>query len=213
MPTPNSNSGSTAAPAAQPPASSPAPADTPPSSPTSGSSTPAATSPPAPQTFSGTWFQEADPQILVHWTISPTPPSLSSAPSEPSSSSPSYQAQVRIYQQIFDTALPSPPFRGLVVPFSVSDPTVGPTPYLQGSLVLTQNPPALEVVNLKFPGFQTQSLTLFPIPSPSQGSGTESSNPSAIPASSGDDAAPATSSSSTSQSTSTESSEEGNSGA
>jgi hypothetical protein len=104
----------------------------------------------------------------LQWTVSPAPASGSAGPSV---DSPSYIAEVRIYQQIFDTQFPNPPFQGPVVPFSVSNPALGPAPYLQGSFVLTQTP-SLEVVNLRFPGFQTSNHILFPSASTDPGTGS-----------------------------------------
>ena len=152
MSTQNSNPGSPAEPADQPPATSPPQG-----------STPAVPSPPAPQTFSGTWFQQDDPQILIQWSLQPAQAPGSSSTPDPSSGS-TYTAQVRIYQLIFDTVFPSPRQTGPVVPFSVTDPAVGTTPYLQGSFMLLPAVPSLEVMNLRFPGFQPQNITLFSPP-------------------------------------------------
>jgi hypothetical protein len=151
MPPQTINPGNPAPASTAPSAAQPAQAGAPPSV----ASTPANPNPPAPQPLSGTWFQEDDPRILIQWSLTEA-----STPGNPS-----YTAQVRIYQQIFDTEFPAPPFRGPVVPFSVADPSVGTAPFLQGSLALSPtNPPILEVVNLRFPGFSPQSLTLFPSP-------------------------------------------------
>jgi hypothetical protein len=161
-------------------------------------STPPTTNPPAPQTFSGTWFQEVDPQILIHWTLTQAPAPTSSSSTDPSSPSPTSQAQVRIYQLLFDAEFPKPPLQGPVVPFSVTNPNTGITPYLQGSFVLTPtNPPSLEVVNLRFPGFSPQSLVLYPAPPISLGSSVPSTP--AAPAAGGGTPASGTGQAGTSQ--------------
>jgi hypothetical protein len=174
MSTQSNNPGPTAGAAAQPPVTPPA---QPAPQPASGGS-PA----PVPKKLSGTWLQAEDPQILFSWNLEQekdqVPPSASS---DPGSGTPSYKARVRIYQQIFDTEFPAPPRRGPVVPFSVTDPSVGTAPYLQGSFVLWQNPLSLEVVNLRFPGFQSQTLTLYPDPSTGPGPGTEGGDTAASP--------------------------------
>lgn len=177
MPTP-SNSGNPASPAPQP-ATAPSSQEGTPAA--GGTSTPTATNPPVPQTFSGTWFQQEDPQTLIQWTLKPAQDPSPSSPPDPGSGSPSYTAQVRIYQLIFDTAFPNPPLRGFVVPFSVTDPSVGTAPYLQGSFMLSQTtPPSLQVLNLRFPGFPSQNLTLYPDSSTDPGSsGAPETSPSA----------------------------------
>lgn len=102
---------------------------------------------------SGIWFREEDPQILIQWSVQEEPHVF------PETGCPSHKAQVRIYQEIFGTELPATHLRSSV-PFSVTNPATGPSPYLQGSLVFSQFPPRLEVVNLRFPGFQAQHLSL-----------------------------------------------------
>lgn len=193
MPTP-SNSGNPADdPATQPAAAPPSQGSTS----TAGDPT-TPPNPPAPQAFSGTWFREDDPQILIQWAVKQAQDPTSSSTPEPGSGSPTYKAQVRIYQMIFDTSFPNPPLRGFVVPFSVADPSVGTAPYLQGSFVLSQTtPPCLEVMNLRFPGFPAQNLTLYPSPPTRLGAG-EPSAP-AGPAAGGNAAASATSASGTAQ--------------
>jgi hypothetical protein len=150
MSTQQNNPGTPAEPATQLPDAAP-----------SQEGTPATANPPAPQTFSGTWFQEDDPQTLIQWSLQPAQAPGPPSPSDPGSSSPTYKAHVRIYQLIFDTVFPSPPQRGSVVPFSVADPAVGTAPFLQGSFALSQSPLGLAVMNLRFPGFQAQNLTLY----------------------------------------------------
>lgn len=162
---------------------SPEPATQPPAAPPPQGSTPAVTTPPAPQTFSGTWFQQDDPQILIQWSLQPAQAPGSSSTPDPSSGS-TYTAQVRIYQLIFDTVFPSPRQTGPVVPFSVTDPAVGTTPYLQGSFMLLPAVPSLEVMNLRFPGFQPQNITLF---SPPAGPSSSGSTPPAAEAPAADD--------------------------
>jgi len=151
------------------------------------------TNPPPPQVLSGTWFEEEYPQFLIQWTLNPPTPGPPLTP---------YTAQVGIYQLIFDTVIPSPlpvpasftdpnsipssPTDPASVPFSLTDSASGMTPYLQGSLALSQSP-SLEVVNLQFPGFQAPLISLVAPPSPGK-TGTGSS-PSAGPVAGGSTAA------------------------
>jgi hypothetical protein len=133
------------------------------------------TNPPLPQVLSGTWFEEEYPQFLMQWILNPPTPGPPPTP---------YTAQVGVYQLIFNTVIPSPlpapaAPSGLTdpdavqpsatdpasVPFSLTDPAYGTTPYLQGSLVLSQSP-SLEVVNLQFPGFQAPLIFLVAPPAP-----------------------------------------------
>jgi hypothetical protein len=172
MSTQMNNPANPADPATQAPVAAPSQLGAEPSQ-AGGPPTPAATDPPALETFSSSWFQEEDPQILIQWSLQPAPGSSSSG-----SDDPMYAAQVRIYQLIFDTTLPGSPQRGSAVPFSVTDPSVGTAPFLQGSFVLSQTPPTLEVVNLRFPGFQAQNVTLYS-PTPSGPSPASTSQPAA----------------------------------
>lgn len=131
------------------------------------------------QPVSGTWFQEEHPQILIQWMLNP-----------PSGGNPDYTAEVGIYQMIFDTKFPVPHLTGSTIPFSVMNPSNETTPYLQGSLVLSQpsskghhnepgpchppigqgmhpaskedHGPILKVLNLQFPGFKRLELPLYP---------------------------------------------------
>ncbi len=192
---------------AQKPSSPSSPADADPQGSPSGGSPPEAPPdpqptppdpPPVPQTFSGIWWQEEDPQFLIQWTLSPaspppsspTAPQFAAAPAPPvQPASPAYQAHVAIFQEVFDVTFPNP-FQPGPVPFSLSDPTVGPNPYLQGSLVLTQGTvPTLQVMNLQFPGFRAMTVPLFPSPSSPGSDGGGSGSPTAGSSSGGQDGA------------------------
>jgi hypothetical protein len=111
---------------------------------------------------SGVWFDDTDPQYLIQWSLKQAQdPQLAAA--NPSQVAPptTYQARVRIFQEVFETTLAAV---RPVVPFSLRD-AITLSPCLQGSLVLLQqpsDPPMLLVKNLKFSGFQQAQVVLFP---------------------------------------------------
>lgn len=127
---------------------------------TNGGGTPASGGTTAPQT--GIWLNEPDPQFLIQWTLQEAqaqqPATQTASQALPSDT---YQARVRIFQEIFETNLAA---MRPTVPFSLRDAITGSL-YLQGSLVLLQQPltpPVLLVKNLKFSGFQQAQVMLFP---------------------------------------------------
>jgi hypothetical protein len=138
------------------------------------SDTPAADSSPSPSSvptvagdtsapLSGIWCNNQDPQFLIQWSLQEVPaaqPAASAAAQPPAPGT--YAARVRIFQEIFGTGLA---VARPVVPFSLRD-AVDPNPYLQGSLVLLQQPsgppPMLLVKNLRFSGFQQAQVVLYP---------------------------------------------------
>lgn len=145
-----------ATPAGSPPPPPP-PSENGPSAPGGGPGSPAQPSGNAPE--SGFWLAPDDPQILIQWTLEEAKPQ---GPPVPGAAT-SYQARVRIYQQIFDAELSA---RRFSIPFSVADPNLGPAPFLQGGFVLSPEAPMLQVKNLKFQGFQGAMINLYPSPTP-----------------------------------------------
>ena len=138
--------------------SNPTPATPPPND-----SVPPASTPPAPPSpNSGVWSDpdEPNPHFLIQWTFQeakPQAPGAQGAP--PASGTPKYEATVRFYQSIFDaTATAATPS----IPFSVSDPTLGPDPILQGTILLVPDAPTLQVKNLQFSGYQGGMVNLYP---------------------------------------------------
>jgi hypothetical protein len=109
----------------------------------------------------GIWFNDHDSQFLVQWSLREVHDAQLTVPAASQPPPPSYKACVRIFQEVFETTLAA---ARPVVPFSLRD-AVDPYPYLQGSLVLLQQPsdsPVLLIKNLKFSGFQQAQVVLFP---------------------------------------------------
>jgi hypothetical protein len=130
-----------------------------PTSPSSGAA-PASGSTSAPQT--GVWLHNSDPQYLIQWSLQEIQQPPSSSPAASQAEPPAtYTARVRIFQEVFETALAA---TRPMVPFSLRDANTGAL-CLQGSLVLLQqpsDPPVLLVKNLRFSGFQRAQVVLFP---------------------------------------------------
>jgi hypothetical protein len=156
-------------------AASPSESSTSDSSPASagGGAAPAPGGASAPQT--GIWCDDLDPQFLIQWSLQEAQASQPAGQTASQAAPPNTsQARVRIFQEAFETDLTAV---RPIVPFSLRDANTG-SPYLQGSLVLLQQPsvpPVLMVKNLKFSGFQQAQVVLFPSTPEVPGTGTSDS--------------------------------------
>ncbi len=152
---------------------------------TSPSTTPASGTMSTPQT--GVWFNNLDPQFLIQWSLQEVhDPQLAAQASSQAAPPATCKACVRIFQEVFQTTLAA---TRPVVPFSLRD-AVSPFPYLQGSLVLLQqpsNPPVLLVKNLKFSGFQQAQVVLFPSLMDTPGGESGAKGGAGVPAGSGNE--------------------------